>query len=352
LLHPLRTWSCLAAIALVAACSDAGGLSEQQKYEATNAALLQELRLKIWSPQEVRTLLTQRNFAELEKIFTTLADNFKSSALHESPWIFSYKSFQEIADRSGSKEAYLSFFDEWVEQSDSYIAYAARGHFYVGLAFHTRGGAYISETSDEQLAGMRDFRKLALKDFATALRKRPDFVPAYFQQINAGMLIGADKMKVNALQKGLQYAPGSFWLRSAYLDSITPSWGGSYAQMESFIGGFEGVAEQNPRLWSLRGTPDAHRAKRLGGRQEYSEAVEYYNRALGYGDRLHWLRLRAYYSYRMQDYESVIRDMNRIAAYGKGEETIRYILENIEIEKNAGASARPRLTWGSFDFNT
>jgi hypothetical protein len=351
-IHIYRTAICLFLLVLVMACSNDEDLAEKQKNEATNAALAKELQLKTWSSKEVRVLLTQKKFAELEQIFTALADNFKSDHAQESPWIYSFASFKEIADRNGSEEAYLPLFSEWIENSDSYIPYAARGHFLLGLAFHTRGGRFISETSDEQLAGMRDFRKLALDDFARVLKKNPDFLPAYFQQVSAGMLTGADKMKVNALQNGLRIAPNSFWLRSVYLDSITPSWGGSYKEMKKFIRGFEEVARQNPRLWSLRGTPDAHRAKRLGGAQEYKDAVDYYTKALAYGDRLYWLRHRAYYNYRQKEYDSVIHDMKRVATYGRGEESVLFILENIEIERSAAGNAHPRLTWASFDFET
>jgi tetratricopeptide (TPR) repeat protein len=342
----------LVAIALIVSCNKVDVSVEKQRYEATNAAFAKERKLKRWSPREVRLLITQKNFAELESIFTTLADNFKSDAAHESPWIDSYESFSEIADRAGGEQAYLLFFNEWVDKSNSYISYAARAHFFLGLALQSRGGAYISETSDEQLAGMHKFQSLALDDFAKVLAMQPDFVPAYLQLIHAGMLTGADETTSAALQEGLRYVPNSYWLRSMYLDSLTPSWGGSYAEMEKFISGFEEAAKQNPRIWSLRGMPDGERAKRFGGQDDYKKAVEYYTKALSYGDRLYYLKRRAYYSYQLHDYESVIRDVNRIATYGRGEESVRFILENIEIEKAAGENAPPRLTWGSFDFQT
>jgi tetratricopeptide (TPR) repeat protein len=346
-LYYFRSVIFVGAITLSAVCHGGENITEKQKYELTNAALAKEMQLKVWSPREVRILITQERFTELEDIFTALADNFKSDAAHEAPWIDSYNSFEEIADRDGSEQAFLPIFNKWVEETDSYISYSARGYFFLGLAFHSRGGAYISDTSEEQLVGMRNFRELVLADFATALKKKPDCVPAYMDLISAGMLTGDSELKLDALQRGLRYAPDSFWLRSIFLDSLSPSWGGSYQEMEQFISGFEEAAMHNPRLWSLRGMPDASRAKRLGGRHDYKEAVEYYTKALSYGDRLYWLRLRAYYSYKLRDYESVIADVNRVGTYGRGAKNIRYILENIEIEKKAGGEGPPRMRWGS-----
>lgn len=71
-----------------------------------------------------------------------------------------------------------------------------------------------------------------------------------------------------------------------------------------------------------------------------------------YGDRLHWLKLRAYYAYLLRDHDRVISDMKRVAEYGRGQKSVSYILENIEIERSPEGEGKYRLTWDAFDFDT
>lgn len=281
-----------------------------------------------------------------------LADGYESDIAYEFAWIFSYRTFDDIGDRKGAEEAYLHFFDNWVNQTDSAIAYAARGMFYLGVASAHRGGKFSSQTRSSQFREMREYLALTDSNFAVALEKDSGLLPVYEAQMSSATKRGEDSLVQEVMEKALVVAPSSYWIRAAYLHDLKPQWGGSYEEMQVYLDSLTSIYDTNPRLWRLQGEAAGNRARRAYRNDEYEMAVQYISEALEYGDKYTWLKDRAFFNYKLKRYNESIADLKRIAGYGGGVEGTEFLIHYLTKAKESSPEAKYELPWTSFLFPT
>lgn len=87
-----------------------------------------------------------------------------------------------------------------------------------------------------------------------------------------------------ALDAGLQHCRLCYGVRVAYLHSLEPRWGGSWAAMERFVGESSSLVANNPKLALLQGATAAERCRLLSAEKNVGDGHAACNAALKYGD--------------------------------------------------------------------
>ena len=255
---------------------------------------------------ELLDLLHNQQYQELENRLSDAQDRYENGEISD---IVVMLAFDALANSDPAHEELLN---EWIESMpDSYIALAARGIYFADIGWSARGSAYARDTTDEQFSQMRGFHVHALSDLRRAINLNPRFIVGYSEIINLSKSSSLDELLGETLEKALGIDPRSYSVRKAHLFGLMPRWGGSYEDIERFIGDTRKYAAENPKLKPLLGFADYVRARNFGGRSEYGEAVEIYTKALEHGDKDWYYRARGAAYYQMGDYDSALKDLTR-----------------------------------------
>jgi predicted Zn finger-like uncharacterized protein len=232
-------------------------------------------------------LLKERKFAELNKELSTVQEAPKQDIAKETDAENCLNVFYR------PDPALESLLTAWVsEASDTYPPYLARGVYYHARAAEVRGTATADKTNDAQFAGMEKYLDLSRKDIDRALSIRSDLLMGYCYLLRMSRTLpDASLHAKEIMEKVVNLYPYSLNARWAYLGNLMPRWGGSLKEMESFVKASRAHYKGNPRLVLLEGRVDLERGdERMLFNQDYEGALQYYNKALRYGD--HWFLLQ------------------------------------------------------------
>jgi tetratricopeptide (TPR) repeat protein len=204
-----------------------------------------------------------------------------------------------------------SRFDTWQQTTpNSYAPFLGRAKYFCNRAWENRGTAWAHETSSEQFAGMEKFFQLAEQDIAIAMKQNPNLLTAYELLISIARARG-DEMKADRVAKdALDRMPESYYLRSAYMISLLPRWGGSYSTMEDFAEESEKLSSLNPRLKTLRGFIDWDKSRILASDSKFEEALRGLNRAMQNGENWRFLDTRARVLNNLNRHADALADLN------------------------------------------
>ncbi len=204
---------------------------------------------------------------------------------------------------------YESLLNEWVVEYPTVSSpYVARAEYYCQCAFSARGTAWAKNTSENQFAGMDRFFALAMEDIKKALGIDPKIDVCYGMLINIGMATGNDALKLNSLKESLKNNPYGYEVRSIYLFSLTPRWGGSYNQMQEFVDDAERFASENPDLKKLKAIILADKASMLLYQNQYDEAIQLYTEALRISEKAGYYARRGDCYYNQAQYKKALAD--------------------------------------------
>jgi tetratricopeptide (TPR) repeat protein len=289
--------------------SDTGNPSQDSQRTLASESLKKSLEKGEPNLEEIKSLLITHQYQELENQYEMMLKHYKNDVEYESYLNKAYELF------NSENNIAVSELDSWVEQTGSYIAYTARGIFKAQKGFQIRGGESIHDTPVNQLDEMIQYHKDAADDLLLAVNKNSTNMPAYVWLVSIGKASSMSFTPRQILEKAIENDPRSFYLRSKYMESLTPKWGGSYEDMANFIEELKGVFSLNPRLWALQGEVDAYKAEEYWRKKDYRTAVEFYSSALKYGDRIVWLEGRAACYYGDGQLKNSFNDYNRILYY-------------------------------------
>lgn len=301
------------------------------------------------TPEPLKTLsiLKNKEYKSLDATLEAYQKVFEEDYLKEGELVSTYVAFYTS---DPSIEAYLN---EWIEKiPDSYSARLARGIYYTRMGWLKRGAKFIDKTSEKQIEGMKQFFSKAVIDLEAALKINPKTIAAYCYLINIEMALGNSDSKKVLLDNALQINPYSFAVRRYYIYSLYPKWGGSFEEMYKFVDESDKYLSENPKLKILRGYIDASKADAInlgfdnpddfitGEKKtilEYltsmlprvynffytfvsyiynylnpkPDPIEYYTRALSYGDYSYFFRERGEIYYKRGDYGKAMSDLNK-----------------------------------------
>jgi Flp pilus assembly protein TadD len=225
-------------------------------------------------------LLRARRFAELDAAFEVYQGAFEADFRKE--W-WPLDAVQAFGVPDDGLQAHL---DAWVAASpESYGAAAARGAWHVAKAWKARGGGRISETSEEQLEGMRKEHVLAALDYRRALDLRPRFVAAVHGLFPIARGDGAAADIADLLALGRASCDACYELHQTALISHAPRWGGSWADMDAIAAKtIARLGKDNPKLRWLAGWSAFDRCRTLREDGTLDAAGKACDEALTHGD--------------------------------------------------------------------
>lgn len=237
----------------------------------------------------LRELLRAHEFRRLDSLFATYRDSMRADIAYEPLLLNSFDAFG-IPDPSLRPDL-----DAWVTADSSTVAHLARASHSLGMGWAARGTAWARDTPREQLREMGEWFESAIPDIQAARQRDSTFLPAYWmlQHVAMGLGLRGDKRRI--VEEALRLEPRSLLVRTRYLHSVTPRWGGSHAEMRRFAEESQRYVDQNPELAALLGFVAWDEGRSTRDRQaklrKYTEALRYGDYWMFYADRAHVLYL-------------------------------------------------------------
>lgn len=255
---------------------------------------------------ELRRKLQQRKFVELNQALEEYQANSRSDILAEERLFTAYDAFR-LKD-----ELFETIFNDWINATpDSYHPYLARAEYFYQMGWTSRGTQWASEVKSEQFVEMNRYFRKAKKDIERVIGANPQTILSYDLLIGVTDAQGRDSDTAAALQAALEISPASYEIRTHYLKSISPRWGGSFERMAVFVEKSRAHVPENPKLEMLEGLIYAEAGRIQASNDKYSVAEELYTKALAYGENHVILKARGKNSFRRENYQAALDDLHR-----------------------------------------
>lgn len=261
--------------------------------------------------QEDRRLLLEKKFDVLDRKLNAVQGDYELGKLRSEEVLASLRTFYETSP------GFTPLLTEWVTQfPQSYAARSARAVHYKYLGRAQRGGAWINNTSPEQLKGMEHYLKLAMQDLAASekLTKKP--MITYLHMIDIGMYMGKDDFNQKVLKKGLALKSDAFTLRRKYLYTLVPKWGGSFEQMDAFVNGCKEQGVPRNDLHTLEAMVHLEKGLDSVRNKDLLKAMVLFDKAIALNpniDELHealWQRIII--NTKLKNFTQMIPDLDRV----------------------------------------
>ncbi len=255
---------------------------------------------------KIISLLKQKKYVELESLLEKYQKTYEKDYQNEFNLELAYWSFYTS---DPSLESYLK---EWIKQyPNSYSARLARGVYYTKMGWVKRGKKFIGKTPPEQIYKMEKAFSEAKTDLEAALKINPGAIVSYFYLIDIEKALGDKESNKLLLNRALKTNPYSFSARRIYIQSLVPKWGGSFEEMQGFVNETDNYVSKNPKLRILRGYIEATNADIANRNNDRAGAIEYYTKAISFGDYYYFFRERGEIYAEMGQSEKAMSDLNK-----------------------------------------
>jgi tetratricopeptide (TPR) repeat protein len=258
----------------------------------------------------MRALLAARDFEALTSYFEQLQSAFAADPRKEYWPDDAAESFES------AEPEILPSLDAWVAaKPDSFAPYLARGSHWLAAAWARRGRLYRDETPDEDMRAMRAAADRAMADFDRALALRSGLVSAMRLEMKAALPISDHARGARMRVQAFAACPGCLHVRTTYLNSLIPRWGGSYPAIQAYVDTLS--PHDNPRFRALGGYVDfdlASVAVPGTGPKRFDTVLADVDRALLHGDYWEYLYLRARTLRGLTRFDEALVTLNRADA--------------------------------------
>lgn len=255
---------------------------------------------------ELIRLLKQQSYLALNNRLTDYQNRMERNIKFEDNLIYAYRAFQ----MNDSK--FEALFDEWVAMFPiSHHPYLARANYYVRKGWNARGSKWASETTQQQIEMMNFYFAKANEDLEKAVQLDDSNLDVYALKLSIARATGEDSELQTILQKCLSIHPGTFRIRSIYLLSITPRWGGSYYEMQAFIDDSLKLLSFNSRLSLLQGYILYDQGQMNSIMRSYQAADALYVKALAFGPNDLIYNARGDNFYTQKKYQKALQSYNK-----------------------------------------
>lgn len=252
-------------------------------------------------------LYEQREFPALEDVVREAQEAYEKGATLLLVW-------DEIDVFAADEPGKQALLDEWVSSApDDWVPYAARAEYLVAKGWRARGTKFLSETPREQLRDMRQAFDAAEEDILKTIELKPGYLRSYYNYLQMAITGESSISESGALALALAQNSGASHIRSAYMHSLTPNWGGSYQQMRRFAWESQSEREADPRVYLLLGREYEARAKAAKRAKDYTLCAEEYNRAFKYGERVRWRYDSARCNEYAENWDAMIENLEAVA---------------------------------------
>lgn len=188
--------------------------------------------------------LGSQRFAELESAFSAISKDYLSKKMSANDFFDNLIAMAPLKAGKIQLDNLIAWTDAY---PNSYAAWYCLGRTYFELAKNARGEKWINQTSQEQLAEMDHYAKLATASLEKSLRLFAKPFPSFRALIasNNFTLETSDKGLQKAfLEKSIQLEPDTTAVYSVYFLYNTPRWGGSFEDLYAIVN----AAEKNRKL--------------------------------------------------------------------------------------------------------
>jgi tetratricopeptide (TPR) repeat protein len=181
-------------------------------------------------PPDATVLLRKSDFRHLEQYFSGVQSRFRGGQVSAEELRNTFRAFYPT-DRSLAPK-----YDAWVSTyPESYAARVARGIYYKKIGYEERGGKYISETSEMQIANMDQAMEKAISDFGASIKMDPKPFLSFFHMIDISSSYTGITNTRKMYDQAISLAPTFVDVRRKYMMALEDKWGGSLEQMKEFL---------------------------------------------------------------------------------------------------------------------
>ncbi len=247
------------------------------------------------------TLLDKRDYESLERTLGELQAGFEQGSSPSERLTDSFRAFRSATDDIA--------LNEWVEKyPKSYAARTARGEFYLWRGVTARNAprdrnepAWKSAQTHADLLTAREDFHLALEMTAKPIATRMSMIMLmrYLEEKEEGRdhYLAAAKL-----------APHSTEVRIARMISLEPRWGGSYEQMEAFVGEVRRDLKDPADVGRIAARISFLKAVDQDKAGKYEDALRLYNQGLQQSKEPYMLCSRSWVQAKLKRHEEAYRD--------------------------------------------
>jgi len=231
------------------------------------------------SQPEMLALLKSEDFAQLEASYSHVQRAYRDGEITSEELRNAFRVFYD------ANPLLRAHYDRWEAQyPKSYVAHLARGIYFKYRGIEARGEAFIRDTSEEQLRGMREAHAESAKSLYASFGLDPKPILSYAHAIDVNNYAGNSQECRRLLDLALRVEPKNVFVREKYLSTLQTRWGGSVQEMSDFYAESQaaGVPEQDLRRFkSLIAEEIGWVAQHHQG--DYAAAAEAYRKAAELG---------------------------------------------------------------------
>ena len=125
----------------------------------------------------IKQMLVSKKFEALDELYESYYEQFQEDILYEAFLHYAYDLFDP---GNGISVLYL---DLWIKETNSYIAYAARGIYNNKKGYEARGSGWARDLSQRQFDSMLEFHRKAIEDLRIAIGKKPKLEVPLFPEV-------------------------------------------------------------------------------------------------------------------------------------------------------------------------
>ncbi|CAH0990375.1 hypothetical protein SIN8267_00467 [Sinobacterium norvegicum] len=324
--HPPLPWGKIIAAVVVLVVVYAGKLSlfnppdfsligQSSKAQAAGKAVYQSNQL---SNQKINmsAYLLVADYDALETELSALEMDYRKDIQWETAYYFSFLNLVEAGIT-------FEMVNGWVAKTDSIYAYTARGAWFADKAMEARGSCLARCVTEQQFKDQTKYSRLAINDFNHVLQERPDMMPVYPLLIAISTARGVRVDRREVVDAAIEQNPGSYYVRSTYINKLEPRWGGSYSKMDGFAEEQQQYLAFNPKLYLLLGRSHADKAWYAKRDKQCQMGIEHMKAALEYGVTAGWAERIAWCYSGSNQPEPALEYINLSVALGETDENLR-----------------------------
>jgi tetratricopeptide (TPR) repeat protein len=227
-------------------------------------------------------LLRLKRFDLLDKFITYYQEQYEAD-YHNERWPADVANAFNTAD-----PAFEPLLEQWLQHSpNTFPALFARGLYKHAVGWHMRGAKFSKDTSDAQMAALKEYSRDAEVDLKRALELHPKLQAARHYLILIGKATSAAPVETRKiLDAGLAQCRLCYGIRSVFMSGLQPRWHGSWKEMDEFASESFALIKENPKLELLRGASAADQCDVFHGAKKFKEAHAACADALRYGDEV------------------------------------------------------------------
>lgn len=228
---------------------------------------------------QIRNLINTSSFDKLNNLLFELNKKYSNNEITEQTLITAYTGF-DIKDPS-----YQEFFDRWIKSSPSiFQPYLASAVYQYYLGWHLRGNSYRSKTKEEKLINFERKLNESKENIGISLHLNSKSLIAYYYKMNIAVSLGAKQDIALIKDEALKLDRTSYYIRSLYLKSLTPRWGGSFDIIQTFLEKYNKELKSAKKLNPLRGYLYKEAGDLSAIDKDNESAIKLYSKALEFGE--------------------------------------------------------------------